>query len=168
MILILLIGPCGTGKSSLIDQLQVQGPSSYSYFDTDHVGLNYHDYVNKPGGGDAYCRDTLLRAIDLCQQGRLVFASCMSPRTFDSLGAFPKVQRVIKVHLACSSQDLADRLQSRPKWRQTHHEDFIASQQAYMADLHQEGLTFDWILDTSGLTLQESLLRMIDLLGRID
>ena len=82
MLLFMITGTCGAGKSTIKDELAERlNPARYACVDSDEVGLNWWDYAGTEREGQ-YGADTLTAAFRKADGRHLVFVSCMAPHDY--------------------------------------------------------------------------------------
>jgi deoxyadenosine/deoxycytidine kinase len=166
--LIVVTGPCGVGKTSLVYYLRDHlNHDDTDYFDSDQVGLNWHDFKNLENGGIKYHEACIDKAIELAHSKRIVWASCMNPLDFEKLKQFKQLEKISFINLVCDDLVLAQRLKGRPKERNTHHDVFIESQIDYMNWFRKNADKMDWVVDSSGLNIHDTAKKLEAILKEI-
>ena len=90
MILFMITGTCGAGKSTIKDELAERlNQARYACVDSDEVGLNWWDYAGTERE-DLYGADTLAEAFKKADGRHLVFVSCMAPHDYYTKAAAPE------------------------------------------------------------------------------
>ncbi len=118
MLLFMITGACGAGKSTMKDELAARlDPARYACVDSDETGLNWWDYAGTEREGQ-YGADTLTEAFKRADGRHLVFVSCMAPHDYYTKAAVPETLNATN-YIALWAPDavIEKRLRDRPKER---------------------------------------------------
>jgi adenylate kinase len=118
MILFIITGACGSGKSTMKDAMaQRLDPAKYACIDSDEVGLNWWDYAGTDHESK-YKDDTLARAVEMAEGKDMVFVSCISPQDYIATQTIPEsVESTVFIVLCPSDEEIIRRLKARPAER---------------------------------------------------
>ena len=118
MILFIITGTCGAGKSTMKDALgAVLDGEKTACIDSDETGLNWWDYAGTDREAQ-YGGDTLNEAILRAGGRDLVFVSCMTPQDYMTNTTVPEdVEATYHIALWAPDETIRQRLLDRPKER---------------------------------------------------
>ena len=118
MILYVITGTCGAGKSTMKDALEaVLDREKTACVDSDETGLNWWDYAGTDREAQ-YGSDTLNRAIQRAGGRDLVFVTCMAPQDYMTNTTVPEeVEATYCIALWAPDETIWQRLRDRPKER---------------------------------------------------
>ncbi len=157
MILFVLTGTCGAGKSTILKELgnRLDG-AAYCCVDSDDVGLNWWDHAGTDHESQ-YVDDCLKEAARLAGDKHIVFGTCMDPWDYFTKHTAPEsVEATFFIALSASSAIIEQRLMDRPaergfttsKSRQPH----IEYEKRYIRNRSK----FQLFIDTSAQTPGET------------
>lgn len=118
MILFVLTGTCGAGKSTIIKELgsRLDG-AAYCCMDSDDVGLNWWDYAGTDHESQ-YADDCLKEAVRLADDKHVVFGTCMNPLDYFMKHTAPEnIMATFFIALSASCAIIEQRLKDRPAER---------------------------------------------------
>ena len=118
MLLFMITGTCGAGKSTIKDELAERlNPARYACVDSDEVGLNWWDYAGTEREGQ-YGADTLTAAFRKADGRHLVFVSCMATHDYYTKAAVPEaLTATCYIALWAPDPVIEQRLRARPAER---------------------------------------------------
>ena len=118
MILYMITGTCGAGKSTMKDELEaVLDSEKTACIDSDETGLNWWDYAGTDRESQ-YGNDTLNEAIRRAGGRDLVFVSCLTPQDYMTKVTVPEeVKATYFIALWASDETIYQRLRTRPRER---------------------------------------------------
>ena len=118
MKLFIITGTCGSGKSTMKDELAARlDPGRYACVDSDETGLNWWDYAGTERE-EQYGVDTLREAFRIADGRNLVFVTCMAPHDYITKAAVPEeLTATFYIALWAKDQIIDRRLRARPKER---------------------------------------------------
>ena len=155
--LVVLSAACGVGKTTIKEALNESNMlDHYSCIDTDEVGVNWWDYAgteNEAGFSD----DCLAEAVKMSDHKNLFFVTCMNP--YDFYGAIHIPQDITStffIGMTCSDEQIIERLKARPKERMCGSDEFIAGQIQYNHWFQKNAGKFQFYIDNTHKTVQET------------
>lgn len=156
--LVVLCATCGVGKTTIKDYLQEHsGAKNFAFFDTDEIGLNWHDYKDLEDGGTLFSRAGLTRASEKAGDQNILWATCMNPMDYhEKIAPISDIEEAYFINLQCSDEALTKRLKGRPVERMTHTDEFIATQVEYMNWFRKNTHRMDLVIDSTDLTIGET------------
>ena len=118
MILYMITGTCGAGKSTMKDELEaVLDSEKTACIDSDETGLNWWDYAGTDRESQ-YGNDTLNVAIRRADGRDLVFVSCLTPQDYMTNTTIPEdVEATYYIALWAPDETIYQRLRARPRER---------------------------------------------------
>ena len=118
MILYMITGTCGAGKSTMKDELEaVLDSEKTACTDSDETGLNWWDYAGTERESQ-YGNDTLNEAIRRAGGRDLVFVSCLTPQDYMTNTTIPEdVEATYYIALWAPDETIYQRLRDRPRER---------------------------------------------------
>ncbi len=118
MKLFIITGTCGSGKSTMKDELTARlDPDRYACVDSDETGLNWWDYAGTEREGQ-YGADTFTEAFRIANRRNLIFVTCMAPHDYITKAAVSE-ELTATFYIALWARDpvIDRRLRARPKER---------------------------------------------------
>ena len=163
MILIVLAGTSGAGKSTVSDALEMRlDPEHFACIGADESGLNWHDYAGTDRAGD-YNADCLEIAAARTEGRHLVFASCLNPQDYFAGRAAPEgIEATYFVALAAADAEIERRLRARPPERGFTSDEAIRPHIEYNRWFRRNRGKFQLFLDTSAMTVEETADRIAE------
>lgn len=127
MKLYIITGACGSGKSTMKDELEaLLDSNTFACIDSYEVGLNWWDYAGTDHESQ-YKDDTLAKAIEMGDGKDLVFVSCINPQDFIADHKIPECVDSTEFIVLCpSDEEIIRRLKARPAERGFTSDEIIA------------------------------------------
>ncbi|ADL50818.1 AAA family ATPase [Clostridium cellulovorans] len=155
--LVILCATCGVGKSTVKDYLKEKSTlGTFVFYDSDDMGLNWHDYKDEPDGARKYNADCLKSANYRAKAKNILFFSCMNPLEYEEMPSIEGITKTYFINLQCSDEQLYKRLKGRPKERMTDSDEFIESQVEYMNWFRANPHHMDCVIDNTNLAVEET------------
>lgn len=156
--LVVLCATYGVGKTTVKDYLNEHSQMKhYAFYDTDEIGLNWHDYENLEDGGTKFSRACLNIAVEMSKDKNILWATCMNPMDYhEKIAPIAGIDKTYFINLQCSNEALTARLKGRPAWRMTHTDEFIATQVEYMDWFRRNTQRMDAVIESTELTVAET------------
>ena len=150
MKLFAITGSCGTGKSTMKDELEkILDPQRYFCADTDEMGFNWWDYA----GTDhefQYKDDCLREAVRRAAGKHLVFVGCTNPDTFLMQNTVPEdIDSTVFIVLLADDEIVRQRLRDRPAERGFTSDEKIRPHIEYNQWFRRNRRKFPLVVDTS-------------------
>ena len=157
MLLFVISASCGVGKSTMKDELaKRESLSSFSFIDSDEVGLNWWDYA----GTDhekKYGEDSLKRAVEMAKGRHLVFSSCLNPLDyFRDMDAPEAVDASFFIAMVCDDGMQYDRLRARPAERGFTSDEVIRPHIEYNRWFRKQRSKFQLFIDNTDQSVEET------------
>ena len=118
MRLFVITGTCGSGKSTMKDELEaILDPGKYACIDSDETGLNWWDYAGTDHP-EKYAEDGLNVAAERAGGKDLVFVSCLAPHDYlTKINVSEKVKATFYIAMWAPDEEICRRLRARPAER---------------------------------------------------
>ena len=157
MILYIITGTCGAGKSTMKDELAgLLDPERTACIDSDETGLNWWDYAGTDHES-RYGNDTLREAIRRAGERDLVFVSCLTPQDYMTETTIPEnVQATYHIALWAPDETIRRRLQARPKERGFTSEEAIRPHIEYNRWIGRNRGKYQLFIDNDRQTPEET------------
>ena len=168
MILFLITGTCGSGKSTVINVLkQKLDKNFFACYDDDELGLNWWDYA----GTDheyKFSDDCLAMAVKLSGGKNIVMSSCIFP--YDYIGLHTVPSQVDSTHFIVLSADnnvIEKRLKNRPKERGFVSDEKIKPHLEYNTWFINRKNKFNLFVDNTNLSLQDTVYQILKYIKKV-
>ena len=157
MTLFLITGTCGSGKSTMKDELAARlDPDRYACVDSDETGLNWWDYAGTEREGQ-YGADTLTKAFRIADGRNLVFVTCMAPHDYITKAAVPEaLTATFFIALWAKDQIIDRRLRARPEERGFTTDEAIRPHIGYNQWIGRNRGKYQLFIDTENQTPDET------------
>lgn len=167
--LIILSAACGIGKSTIKDELTKSSyMGNYAYIDTDEVGINWWDYAGTEHESK-FSDDCLAAAVKLAGNKNLFFVSCLNPIDFYGKVNIPaEITSTYFIGMSCAPEEVRKRLKARPAERMCGSDEFIEGQIQYNNWYRRNAGKFQFYLDNTNMTIEETALEIINFIKRIE
>lgn len=166
--LVVLSAACGVGKTTIKDELNAgKMLENWVCVDTDEVGINWWDYEGTEHE-DRYCEDCLAEAVRMSGNKNLLFVTCANP--YDFYGAVHVPQNITStffIGMACSDEEITRRLKARPQERMCGSDEFIAGQIQYNAWFQKNVGKFQFYIDNTDKTVDETVRAIMSFVKKI-
>ena len=154
MKLFVITGTCGSGKSTVIKELEKRlDPARFICLDTDSVGLNWSDYA----GTDyeyKYSDDCLAAAVRLSDGKDIVFASCLNPEDYIGKHTTPtEIDSTYFIVLSAEDTLIEERLKARPVERGFTSDEIIKPHIEYNRWFRKNRSKFNMFIDTTDISV---------------
>ena len=156
--LIVLCAACGVGKSTINDALNKSNMlENYVCIDSDEVGINWWDYAGTENEAK-FSDDCLAEAVKMSGDKNLFFATCMNPYDFYGVVNIPQdITSAFFIGMTCSDEEITKRLKARPEERMCGSDEFIAGQIQYNNWFKKNAGKFQFYIDNTGKTIDETV-----------
>lgn len=156
--LVVLCATCGVGKTTVKDYLNTHSKTnSFVFFDTDEIGLNWHDYEDLEDANIKFAKAGLTIASEKAGDKNILWATCMNPMDYrEKIAPISGIGETYFINLQCSDEALTTRLKGRPVERMTHTDEFIATQVEYMNWFRRNTYRMNLVIDSTELTIAET------------
>ena len=157
MKLFLITGTCGSGKSTMKDELSTRlDPNRYACVDSDETGLNWWDYAGTEREGQ-YGADTLTEAFRIANGRNLIFVTCMAPHDYITKAAVQEeLTATFTIALWAPDQIIGERLQARPAERGFTTDEAIRPHIEYNQWIGRNRGKYQLFIDTENQTPDET------------
>ena len=157
MKLFIITGTCGSGKSTMKDELAVRlDPNRYACVDSDETGLNWWDYAGTEQEGQ-YGADSLREAFRIAHGRNLVFVTCMAPHDYITKAAVPEeLTATFSIALWARDEIIDRRLRARPKERGFTTDEAIRPHIEYNQWIGKNRGKYQLFIDTGNRTQDET------------
>ena len=162
--IIFISSACGVGKSTIIEELQKRKVPGFVSLEVDELGINYWDYDHLEG--HIFYKVCLEEALKRAQDKNIIYGSCMNPVDFEKVILSEEKIKPYFIALTCVDEDERKRLLARPKSRMCDDENFIKGQNQYNNWFKNNLDKFDYHIDTSKLTIEESVNKIISFINK--
>ena len=165
--LFVVTGASGTGKTTTC----LAAAAATRDFVVMESDILYSDEFNKPGTDYQRYRELWLRVCkNISQAGKPVIlcGSCI-PSQFESRVERRYFSEIHYLAMVCDDEALALRLRSRPAWRRTSDDEYIARHVEFNRWLKENASTTEppmTLLDTTEITVDESVARLLHWAGK--
>ncbi len=167
--LVVLSAACGVGKTTIKDELNARRIlENWVCADTDEVGINWWDYEGTENAA-RYCEDCLAEAVRMSDNKNLLFVTCANP--YDFYGAVHIPQNIVStffIGMACSDEEITRRLKARPQERMCGSDEFIAGQIQYNAWFKENAGKFQFYMDNTDKTVDETVRAIMSFVKKIE
>ncbi|MBQ8638976.1 MAG: hypothetical protein IJ468_07395 [Lachnospiraceae bacterium] len=155
--LIVISAACGVGKSTIRDALENSGLlPDYACVDTDGVGINWWDYAGTDHESQ-FTDDCFAEAVRIAKDKNLLFVCCVNPIDFYMKVNLPQeISNSFLIGMTCSEEELTKRLKARPAERMCGSDEFIAGQITYNNWFRKHANKFQYFIDNTGLSVEET------------
>lgn len=155
--LVVLSAACGVGKSTIKNSLNESNIlDNYVCVDTDEVGINWWDYAGT-GNEARFSDDCLLEAVRMSNDKNLLFVTCMNPYDFYGVVNIPQsITSTFFIGMTCSDEEITRRLKARPEERMCGSDEFIAGQIQYNNWFKKNVGKFQFYIDNTDKTVNET------------
>lgn len=155
MVLVILSGACGAGKSTVKNYLKEYILSeNFAFIDSDEVGLNWWDYAGTERESK-YGEDCLKKAVRIAGGKNLLLASCLNPDTFYGEFDIPEeINAAYFIAMTCSDEEIAARLKARPPERLCGSDEFIKGQIEYNNWFRKNKGKFQLYIDNTDMSVR--------------
>ena len=157
MKLFIITGTCGSGKSTMKDELTLRlAPNQYACVDSDETGLNWWDYAGTEREGQ-YGADTLTEAFRIANGRNLAFVTCMAPHDYITKAAVPEeLTATFSIALWARDQIIDRRLRARPRERGFTTDEAIRPHIEYNQWIGKNRGKYQLFIDTEGQSPDET------------
>ena len=157
MKLFIITGTCGSGKSTMKDELTARlDPNRYACVDSDETGLNWWDYAGTEREGQ-YGANSLLEAFRIADGRNLIFVTCMAPHDYITKAAVPgKLAATFYIALWTRDQIIDRRLRARPRERGFTTDEAIRPHIEYNQWIGRNRGKYQLFIDTENQTPDET------------
>ena len=158
MILFMITGTCGAGKSTMKDELEALLDSEkIACIDSDETGLNWWDYAGTKRESQ-YGNDTLNEAIRRAGGRDLVFVSCLTPQDYMTNTTIPEgVEATYYIALWAPDETIYQRLRDRPAERGFTSDEIIRPHIEYNQWIGRNRGKYQLFIDNGKQTEQETV-----------
>ena len=155
--LVVLSAACGVGKSTIKEMLNKNNMlDNYSCIDSDEVGINWWDYSGTENES-RFSDDCLTEAVRMSDNKNLFFVTCMNPYDFYGAVTIPQnITSTFFIGMSCSDEEITRRLKARPEERICGSDTFIAGQIQYNNWFRKNAGKFQFHIDNTDRTVQET------------
>lgn len=162
MRLVIISGTCGSGKSTMKDEVEKRlDLCQYACIDSDETGLNWWDYA----GTDheyQYSDDCMKEAVRRANGRDLVLVGCLNPLDYFEKHTIPQeVESTYFIVLCPSDEIIEQRLRVRPKERGFDSDEAIRPQIAYNQWFRKNKGKVPLFLDNSDMSVEETAERIV-------
>jgi hypothetical protein len=156
--LFIVTGPSGAGKTTTC----LAAASRTKDFVVMESDILYSDEFNQPKSDYRRYREMWLRVCkNISQAGKpVILCGTCIPEQFESCVERRYFSELHYLALVCEDEALASRLRSRPAWRRTSDDEYIARHKEFNRWLKENGQSTEppiTLLDTTGITVDESV-----------
>ena len=157
MKLFIITGTCGTGKSTVTDNLAARlAKGHYACVDSDETGLNWWDYAGTEREGQ-YGANTFTEAFRIANGRNLVFVTCMAPHDYITKTTVPEdLTATFSIALWARDQIIDQRLRARPKERGFTTDEAIRPHIEYNQWIGKNRGKYQLFIDTENQTPDET------------
>ena len=156
--LIVLCAACCVGKSTICEALNERNLlEKYACIDSDGVGINWWDYAGTENEAK-FSDDCLAEAVRISGDKNLLFVTCMNPYDYYGVVHIPEdITSTFFIGMTCSDEEVTKRLKARPEERMCGSDEFIAGQIQYNNWFKKNAGKFQFYIDNTGKTIEETV-----------
>jgi len=167
--IVVLSAACGVGKSTIKDSLnEINILDNWACIDTDEVGINWWDYAGTENES-RFSDDCLAEAVRMSNNKNLLFVTCMNPYDFYGVVNIPQnIASTFFIGMTCSDEEITRRLKARPEERMCGSDEFIAGQIQYNNWYKKNAGKFQFYIDNTDKTVEETVKEIVAFLKGID
>ncbi|MBE5883049.1 MAG: hypothetical protein E7291_01295 [Lachnospiraceae bacterium] len=167
--LVVLCAACGVGKSTIAEVLSESNIlDNYVCIDSDKVDINWWDYAGTENEAK-FSDDCLAEAVRRSNDKNLFFSTCMNPYDYYGVVSIPQnITSTFFIGMTCSDEEITRRLKARPEERMCGSDEFIAGQIQYNAWFKKNAGKFQFYIDNTNRTVDETVEEIVRFIKSIE